>query len=102
TEFELLCCASQLAAGLSALHEAGIIHRDIAARNIFLSEAADKSGAIVLKIGDFGQAKYIGDQKTSSDMADRVELAPEIKSGQEHDKRSDVYSLGVVLCELMM
>ena len=95
TESELLNIARQLVDGLSALRAAGIVHRDIAARNIFLSDNFQ------LKIGDFGQAKYIGDGKTQTDVGAGASVAVEAKTGQPYDLRVDIFSLGVLLFELM-
>lgn len=99
--------AATIADVLAAAHQAGIIHRDIKPDNIFLHH--DKDGQEVVKVVDFGIAKFFaGPQSAGGERLTRVGeylgtprfIAPERMRGVE-DGRSDVYSLGTLLYELI-
>jgi serine/threonine protein kinase len=100
--------AMQTASGLGAAHVKGIIHRDLKPDNLFIiPEPADASRERV-KILDFGIAKLhvsSGDSlktRTGTLMGTPVYMSPEQCLGtKEVDHRSDVYSLGVILYELL-
>jgi len=92
---------------LIAAHEVGLAHRDIKPDNIFLHDPGD--GEFV-KVLDFGIAKLLGGDAISAQAPRRthaglvgtpVYMAPERLRGREHDGRSDVYSLGVVMYEML-
>jgi DNA helicase-2/ATP-dependent DNA helicase PcrA len=111
---ETLDIAIQIAAGLARAHDAGIIHRDLKPENLMLSRDG------YAKILDFGLAKLIAEreraivadseQKTlvlgvqteSGTLMGTVNyMAPEQLLGQRVDRRCDVFSFGVVLCEML-
>ncbi|MEM7582284.1 MAG: protein kinase [Acidobacteriota bacterium] len=101
-------CASIVQAVCSALTEAhavGIIHRDIKPANVFLHQT--RRGEVV-KILDFGIAKLVDEaameQQLTLDegiLGTPAYMAPERLSGNDYDGRSDVYSLGVLLYQLL-
>lgn len=101
-------CALMLEAldAVSSAHEAGIVHRDIKPENLFLSRRAD--GGLRLKVLDFGISKIMGEgdslslTKTSEWMGTPLYMSPEqMQSPKSADARSDVWSLGAVLYELL-
>jgi serine/threonine protein kinase len=88
----------QIADGLAAAHEKGIVHRDIKPENIMIR----KDG--IVQIMDFGLAKLRGVSrltKEGSTLGTAGYMSPEQVQGLDADHRSDIFSLGVVLYELM-
>jgi len=88
----------QVCEGLAMAHEKGIVHRDIKSDNIMLTPRGQ------VKIMDFGLAKLKGATKltkTRSTLGTLAYMSPEQAQGEEVDQRSDIFSFGVVLYELL-
>lgn len=88
--------ALQIASGLEAAHKSGIIHRDIKPQNIILS----KDGTA--KVADFGIARAVSSDTIGQSVMGSVHYsAPEQARGGYSDARSDLYSLGITMYEML-
>ena len=102
---DVISVARQVASGLAEAHEFGIIHRDIKPGNILLRRVA--SGALVAKVVDFGLARNFAvdeDQDVTVGtgvLGTPAYMSPEQIQGQPLDGRSDLYSLGVVVYQML-
>ena len=88
----------QVSDALQAAHERGVIHRDIKSQNIFLTESGD------VKVGDFGIARAASATVTfgtSMILGTASYMSPEQALGEPATPRSDLYSLGIVLYEML-
>ncbi len=84
-----------LSGAVSAVHAAGLLHRDIKAHNVTRAD----DGRVVLM--DFGTGKELDDSSSSDLAGTPLYLAPEVMAGQPATVRSDIYSLGVLLYHLL-
>src|ERR1044072_111232 len=97
----------QASDAVAAAHQAGIIHRDLKPSNILVTQSADQPA--VVKVLDFGIAKYTPDDdeettalaQTNSVVGTPRYMSPEQYNGQELTPAADVYSLGVILYEML-
>jgi serine/threonine protein kinase/Tol biopolymer transport system component len=94
----------QVAKGLAAAHEKGVVHRDIKSANLMVVRATTGSEP-QLKIMDFGLAQLAaGAAKLTQDgstLGTAAYMSPEQSRGEKVDQRSDLWSLGVVLHEML-
>ena len=95
----------QVASALAAAHAGGIIHRDLKPQNIMLAREPD--GSETAKLLDFGIAKTFNDAATHLTTTGLVlgtpqYMSPEQAAGRAIDGRSDLYSLGIILFEMLV
>jgi len=95
---EILDYATQIAQGIQAAHEKGVIHRDIKSANIMITPKGQA------KIMDFGLAKVHGGTpltKEHSTLGTAAYMSPEQALGEDIDHRTDIWSFGVVVYEML-
>lgn len=100
----------QALAGLNALHEMGVIHRDISPENIMITQ--DYQEKLLCKVIDFGIAKQLSEGESGQGLTQTgmflgklkyasPEQAGFLKEGEHLDSRSDLYSYGIVMYEML-
>lgn len=99
TLHETACIFSALASAIDYAHARGMVHRDLKPANIMFT----KDGQVVLT--DFGIARIVGATRytmTGAISGTPAYMSPEQGQGERGDERSDIYSLGIILYEMVM
>jgi serine/threonine protein kinase len=96
----------QACKAMEEAHAQGIVHRDLKPQNLFLTRRPD--GSPLVKVLDFGISKLVGNEpslsvtSSSAMMGSPLYMAPEqVRSAKKVDARADIYSLGVILYQLV-
>lgn len=98
----VIVIGEQTLAGLGYLHARNLIHRDISPENLMVTR--DDDGCLLVKLIDLGIAKSLEDTVTltrAGDFMGKLSYASPEQFGEKVDSRSDLYSLGIVLYELL-
>ena len=107
TPQEALAVAEQMLAAIAAAHRAGLVHRDVKPENVLLATPPSAASLVdsVVKVADFGlaQAARTPTERAAdgSVLATVAYVAPEVVAEHRADPRSDVYSTGIVLFEML-
>ncbi|CAN6307160.1 unnamed protein product [Urochloa humidicola] len=89
----------QLASGLQMLRDSNVVHRDLKPQNILLVENNENS---LLKIADFGFAKFLQPFALAETLCGSpLYMAPEVMQAQKYDAKADLWSVGVILYQLV-
>ena len=99
---EVLAVTIQIASGLQAAHTKGVIHRDVKPQNVMIQR--HESGEIHVTIMDFGLARLSDRSELTAEntrLGTVAYMSPEQTQGSEFDHRTDLWSLGVVLYEMI-
>lgn len=96
-ESVIMCWFSQLVLAVAYIHGKNVLHRDLKAQNVFLTRKN------VVKLGDFGISKALaGDDTANTACGTPESMSPEICRGEPYGKKSDIWSLGCILYEMIM
>ncbi|MET8307638.1 Stk1 family PASTA domain-containing Ser/Thr kinase [Micromonospora sp. NPDC005173] len=106
---EVLAISEQMLAAIAAAHRAGLVHRDVKPENVLVAEAPTGGVAnlvdSVVKVADFGLARAVeasaDEEQGNQLMATVAYVAPELVTEGRADPRTDVYSAGIVLFEML-
>lgn len=96
---EIVNIITQILIGLKAIHEAGIVHRDLTPANVLFVEQ-NPAGFGHIQIIDFGVSGIASNGPLSGTFGTPSYMSPEVSRGEEHDSKADMYSLGVILYEM--
>jgi serine/threonine-protein kinase ULK/ATG1 len=107
SENEIQEISIQLVEGLKYMHYFGVIHRDLKPQNILLSEEPSMKcdvgfKNVIVKIADFGFAKIMDcDEMAQTICGSPIYMSPEILSAQSYTSKTDLWSLGVIIYEMI-
>jgi len=102
SEIRVVLIGAAIAEGLAAAHEVGVIHRDLKPENVLVPRSAQTDS--VVKLVDFGIARIVDAPRittTQHVLGTPQYISPEQAMGGPIDNRSDVYSLGVIMYEMV-
>jgi len=102
SEVRVVLVGAAIAEGLAAAHEVGVIHRDLKPENVLLPRSAQTNS--VIKLVDFGIARIVDAPRittTQHVLGTPQYISPEQAMGGPIDNRSDIYSLGVIMYEMV-
>lgn len=89
-----------LSEGFKVLRAKNIIHRDLKLQNILMTEPTVNA---VLKLADFGMSRFLGEDLAQTWLGTPLYMAPEMfKSREGYDSKADIWSLGIVMYEMLM
>lgn len=101
----VVAIAKQIAQGLAAAHDKGVIHRDLKPENIMIEKSPSPEGGDAL-IMDFGIARSVqhgGTQTAAGSVVGTLEyMAPEQALGQTIDQRADIYAFGLIVYDMLV
>jgi eukaryotic-like serine/threonine-protein kinase len=105
---EALAILEQMLAAIAAAHRAGLVHRDVKPENVLIAESPGTTSLVdaVVKVADFGLARAVEASADDGDgdgqlLATVAYVAPELVTDGYADPRTDVYSTGIVLFEML-
>ena len=89
----------QITCSLKVLHEFKIIHRDLKPENILIKVTKE----VIFKIGDFGLSKFLNQDESTptKNVGTNKYMAWEVAKGEKYNFKADIYSLGVILLDLL-
>jgi len=102
---DIICFINQIVAAVQYIHSRGIVHRDIKPSNILFSKSNPKQ----IKVADFGISRrkttkkknFLLSHQAGTPLYAAPEITRKVKSGTTYDERIDVYSLGLVMLEMI-
>jgi NIMA (never in mitosis gene a)-related kinase len=97
SEDEVMAIFVQLCLALKHIHQKKVLHRDIKSQNVFMTQTG------IVKLGDFGVAKVLENTmaKAQTQIGTPFYLSPEICRGESYEHKSDIWSLGCLLYEMI-
>jgi serine/threonine-protein kinase len=103
---DALAVMEQMLAAIAAAHRSGVVHRDVKPENVLIAEAPGSRSLVdaVVKVADFGLARAVEASADDGDgqlLATVAYVAPELVTEGRANPRSDVYSVGIVLFEML-
>jgi serine/threonine protein kinase len=98
---EILNLFTQILIGLHEIHSKGIVHRDLSPGNLLFVEQTSTSEYGRLQIIDLGVSAFLKDGPLTGTFGTKNYMSPEVANGAAHDTKADIYSIGVILYEMI-